>query len=138
MAIESGIGWTTFSVDDGTGDSSALQALVSNVLNVDWDISRETIDSTSMDLSSHKRLIGLGDFSINMTVAFDDAATFSFDVFKTVGTSDFARTIDTEISGQGLNNEVFLTSAALNRGADGSFQWSSTGVLEDGTDPTWS
>ncbi len=136
MAKESGLGWTTYSIDDSAG---SLVALKNDVLNVDWDMPRETLDVTGIDLSAHARLVGLGDFTVNITAAYNNASSgSSLAAFKDVSTTDAIRTIDSEISGQGLNNECWLTSAALSRGTDGAFQWAVAGVLADGVDPTWS
>jgi hypothetical protein len=124
-------------VDDSGGPTA--RDIKNDVLNVDWDIPRETLDVTGIDKSSHERLVGLGDFSINIAAAFNDAAApSSFDCFKTIGSTDVIRTVKSTISGQNLINECWLTSAALNRGTDGSFQFGVTGVLANGTDPTWS
>ncbi len=137
MAKESGLGWTTFSIDQSSDGN--LVALINDVLNVDWDMPRETLDVTGINLSAHERLAGLADFTVNITAAYNPASTgSSMAVFKDIGITDVARTIDSEVSGQGLNNECWFTSAALSRGSDGSFQFSATGVLQDGTDPTWS
>ena len=136
MAKESGLSWTTMAIDD---DGGTARNIVNDVLSEDWDHPRETIDDTGLDKSSHERLIGLGDFTINLVAAFNDgAAPSSHETFKNAGTTNVARTITNTISGQILNNECWLTSVILNRGADASFQFSVTAVLQDGTRPTWS
>ena len=139
MAIESGIGWQNFTVDDSGGTA---RDLVSGVLNVDWDISRETIDSTGLDKSSNERLVGLGDFSINFAAAYDDAANNVYAVLSTVGTTDVARSILAKISDQVLGLtatgvETWITSSSLTRGEDASLQYAVTAVLEDGADIGW-
>jgi len=135
LAKESGLGWTTYEVDDS---GSTARDIKNDILASDWDHPRETLDVTGLDKSAHERLVGLADYTVNITAAFNDAAApSSFDCFKTVASADVTRTVKQVISGQTLTNECILTSAALNRGSDGSFQFSVTGVLQDGTDPTW-
>tara|TARA_Y100000310_G_C20636520_1_gene791469 strand:+ start:283 stop:699 length:417 start_codon:yes stop_codon:yes gene_type:complete len=136
MAKESGLGWTRFEVDDSAGPTA--QDIKNDILAADWDHPRETLDVTGLDKSAHERLVGLADFTINFTAGFNDAAApSSFDCLKTIASTDVTRTVGITISGQILNNECILTSAALTRGADGSFQFGVTGVLQSGTDPSW-
>lgn len=136
MAKESGLSWTTLAIDD---DGGSARNIVNDVLNVDWDHPRETVDVTGLDKSAHERLVGLADFTINLTTAFNDgAAPTSYQTLLNAGTTDVARTCTATISGQILNNEIWLVTVMLARGADASFQYSVTGVLQDGTDPTWS
>jgi|TARA_Y100000034_G_scaffold128557_1_gene183397 hypothetical protein len=135
MAKESGIGFASFAIDD---DGGAARDIVNDILNTDWDHPRETIDVTGMNKSAHERLIGLGDFSINLTAAFNDgAAPTSYETFKNAGTTDVARTSTITISAQILATEIWLTSVVLARAADASFQYSVSGVLQDGTGPIW-
>ena len=136
MAKENGIGWTTYEVDDS---GSTARDIKNDILNSDWDHPRETLDVTGLDKSAHERLVGLADYTVNITAAFNDAAApSSFDCFKTTASADVARTVKQVISGQTLTNECWLTSTAMTRAADGSFQFGVTGVLQSGTDPTWS
>ena len=141
MAKESGLGWTLFNIDSSDGTQ---RALVNDTLNLDFDMPRETLDVTGLDLSAHQRLIGLADFTLNATLAFNDHATVgSFNVTKTIASTDVAREVAATISGQKLYDGsgdfivCWLTSAALNRGTDGSFQYSVTAIGESGLDPQW-
>ena len=136
MAKESGLGWTSYSIDSS---DTTPRDIVNDIVASDWDHPRETIDSTGLDKSSHERLIGLGDFTVNITAKFNDAANpSSFGVFNNIASTDVTRTVVPVISGQTLTNECFLTSAALARATDGDFQFSLVGVLNNGTDATWS
>tara|TARA_Y100000310_G_C20636520_1_gene791470 strand:+ start:712 stop:1122 length:411 start_codon:yes stop_codon:yes gene_type:complete len=136
MAKENALGWQQLRIDD---DGGAVRDIVNDVLSGDWDHPRETVDDTGMDKSAHERLVGLGDFTINLVATFNDgAAPSSFETFKNAGTTDVARTITARVSDQTLTNECWLTSVMLNRAADTSLQFSVTAVLEDGVDPTWS
>ena len=135
MAKESGLGWTDFKIDD---DGSVVRDIVNDVLNADWDHPRETVDVTGLNVSSHERLLGLGDFTVNLVTAFNDASNQSYDVFKNAGTTNVTRTILTEISSQKLTNECHLTSVVLARAEDTSLQFAVTAVLSNGIDATWS
>jgi hypothetical protein len=136
MAKESGIGWTTLSVDDAAG---AAKDIRNDVNSFQFATPRAVQDVTGIDKSAIERLLLLADFSITLSgAAFNDAADKSHAVFKTVPSTSVARTTTLTISGQTLAPEVLYTDYSLNRGADGSLPWTAPGVLADGTVPTWS
>lgn len=135
---ESGLGWTTLSVDAAGG---AVKAIKSDVTNFSFATPRAVQDVTGVDKSAMERLLLLADFSIDLNGVFNDATDASHDVFKTVSSVSAAqerRTVTLVISGQTLTNECVFTDYALTRGADGALTWSAPGVLADGTVPTWS
>lgn len=134
MAKESGMGWTTCSVDDS---GAAAKAIVNDVTNLSFSTPRAEQDVTGLDKSAHERILLLADFSITLNGVFNDAADKSHDVFKTVPSTSVARTVTLVVSGQTLANECMFTDYALTRAADGSLTWSAPGVLADGTVPTW-
>lgn len=134
MSKESGLGWTTCSVDDSAG---AVKTIVNDITNLSFDTPRAEFDVTGMDKSAHERILGLADFSITLNGVFNDAADKSHDVFKTVPSSDVARTVTLVVSGQTLANETRFSGYALTRGADGSLTWTAPGALADGAVPTW-
>lgn len=135
MAKESGIGWTTLSVDDSAG---AVQAIRNDITNFSFATPRGVQDVTGVDKSAHERLLLLADFSIDLSGVFNDAAGASHAVFKTVPSTSVARTVSLAVSGQTLNNECLFTDYALTRAASGELTFSAPGVLSDGTVPTWS
>ena len=135
MSKESGLGWTTFSVDDSSGSAKAIK---NDITNFTFATPRGVQDVTGIDKSAYERLLLLADFSVNPTGVFNDAADQSHAVFKTVPSTSVARTVTLTISGQTLANEVLFTDYALTRGAEGSLTWTAPGVLADGTVPTWS
>lgn len=135
MAKESGLGWTTLSVDDSAG---AVKAIKNDVTNFDFATPREVQVVTGVDKSAMERLLLLADFSINLNGVFNDAADFSHAVFKTVPSTSVARTVSLAVSGQTLNNECLFTDYALTRADSGALTWTAPGVLSDGTVPTWS
>lgn len=135
MAKESGLGWTTLSVDDS---AAAAQDIKNDVTNFQFSTPRGVQDVTGVDKSAMERLLLLADFSITLNGVFNDAANKSHDVFKTVPSTSVARTTTIAVSGQTLAPEVLYTDYSLNRAQDGSLTWSAPGVLADGTVPTWS
>lgn len=135
MAKESGLGWTTLSVD---GSDAAANDIKNDVTNFAFATPRAVQDVTGVDKSAMERLLLLADFSIDLSGVFNDAADQSHATFKDVASTSVARTVSLAISGQTLANECLFTDYALSRGADGALTWSAPGVLSDGTVPTWS
>lgn len=135
MAKESGLGWTTLSVDNSSGTAKAIK---NDVTNFEFATPRAVQDVTGVDKSAMERLLLLADFSITLNGVFNDAADQSHDVFKTVPSTSVARTVTLVVSGQTLANECLFTDYAFTRANDGALTWSAPGVLADGTVPTWS
>ena len=135
MAKESGIGSTTLSVDDSSGSVCAIK---NDVTNFAFATPRGVQDVTGVDKSAIERLLLLADFSITLNGVFNDAASMSHAVFKTVPSTSVARTTALAVSGQTLNNECLYTDYSLTRNQDGSLVWTSPGVLASGDVPTWS
>jgi hypothetical protein len=135
MAKETGLGWTTLSVDDSGG---AVQAIKNDVANFEFATPREEQDVTGVDKSARERLLLLADFSIGLNGVFNDAAGASHAVFKTVPSTAVARTTTLVVSGQTLAGELLYTDYALTRAENGTLTWTAPGVLADGTVPTWS
>lgn len=136
MAKESGIGWTTLSVDDSGGTPQDIR---NDIGNFQFATPRAVQDITGIDKSAIERQLLLADFSITLNgPAFNDAAAHEHVVFKTVPSTSVARTVSINVSGQTLANETLFTDYQLNRGQDGSLTWTAPGVLADGTVPTWS
>lgn len=135
MAKESGLGWTTLSVDDSAG---AAQAIKNDVTNFQFATPRGVQDVTGVDKSAMERLLLLADFSITLNGVFNDAAGASHAVFKTVPSTSVNRTTSLAVSGQTIAPELVYSDYALTRNQDGSLTWTAPGVLADGTVPTWS
>lgn len=137
ISKETGLGWTTLSVDAAGG---AVKAIKNDVTNFSFATPRGVQDVTGVDKSAMERLLLLADFSIDLNGVFNDAADASHDVFKTVSSVSAAqeqRTVTLVISGQTLANECVFTDYALTRAASGELTWSAPGVLANGTVPTW-
>lgn len=135
MAKESGMAWTTLSLDNS---SAAAKDIRNDVTNFSFATPRGVQDVTGVDKSAMERLLLLADFSGTLNGVFNDEADFSHSVLKTVPSSSVERTLALGVSGQTLSNEVLVTDYSLNRGQDASLTWTAPFVLADGTVPTWS
>jgi hypothetical protein len=136
MAKTTGLGWTTFSVDDSAGTARDIR---NDTTNLDWSMPRGVQDITGIDKSAIERQLLLADFSGTANGVFNPAATTSSHaVLKTVPSTSVNRTIGIVIAAQTLNNECLITDYALTRAQSGEFTWSAPFSLADGTVPTWS
>lgn len=135
MTKQTGLGWTTCSVDDSAG---AAKAIKNDITNLSFSTPRGVQDTTGIDKSAYERLLLLADFSITLNGVFNaSTADMSHDVFKTVPSSSVARTVTLVVAAKTLPNEVLFTDYALTRAASGELTFSAPGVLSDGTVPTW-
>jgi hypothetical protein len=136
MAKQSGLAWTTLSVDDSGG---SVVAIVNDITNFEFATPRGVQEVTGVDKSAIERILLLADFSITLNGPFNPtASTSSHAVFKTVPSSSVARTTTLVHASQTLAAEVLYTDYALTRAASGELTWSAPGVLSNGTVPTWS
>lgn len=138
MAKTTGMAWTALSVDDSAG---AAKDIRNDIGNCAFSTPRAVQDVTGLDKSARETLLLLADFSITLNGFFNDSASFSHAVFKTVPSTSVNRTVTITCTGTvGANTlapEVNFTDYALTRAADGSLTWSAPGVLQSGTVPTW-
>jgi len=139
MSKETGLGWTTFQVDDSGG---TLRDIRNPTTSLSFSTPRGVQDTTGIDKSAMERLLLLADMSINPSGVFDDGSNLSHDVFKTVPSTSVAREFNITVSAQilGVTNTptLLFTDYSLNRGQDGSLTWQAPGVLANGAVPTWS
>lgn len=135
MAKESGLAFTTLSVDDSSGTARDIR---NDITNMEWATPRATQDVTGIDKSAMERLLLLADFSITLNGVFNDAANLSHAVFKTVPSTSVLRTVSINVSGQTLANECIFTDYPLTRADSGELTWAVPGSLADGAVPTWS
>jgi len=131
---ESGLGWTTCSVDDSSG---AVKTIKNDITNLAFSTPRGVQDITGIDKSAYERLLLLADCSITLNGVFNDATDQAHDVFKTVPSTSVARTTTLVISGQTLANEILYTDYPLTRSASGELTFAVPGVLADGQVPSW-
>lgn len=135
MAKETGLAWTTLTVDNSAG---AAQDIRNDITNFEFATPRAVQETTGIDKSAFERLLLLADFSITLNGVFNPEANMSHAVLKTVGSTSVLRQIAITVSSQTLNNECIITDYALTRGDDGALTWQAPAVLADGTVPTWS
>lgn len=136
MTKSTGLGWTTFSVDDSGGTA---RAIINDVTDLDFATPRGVQDVTGLDKSAIERLLLLADFSCTPKGVWNPGATTTAHaVFSTVPSTSVARTTTIVISAKTLANEVLFTDYSLSRAQSGEFTWQAPGVLADGTVPTWS
>lgn len=140
MSKESGLGFTTLSIDDNGG---TLRDIRDDVTNFEVSTPKAVQDITGVDKFAMERLGLLSDMSTTLNGVFDDATNKAHEVFKTVNLSTaVAREFTFTHSGQtiGTSNTptLLFTDYALTRGADGSLVWAAPGVLANGVVPAWS
>lgn len=136
MTKQSGLGWTTLSVDDSAG---SVEIIKNDVQSLQFATPRAVLDVTGVDKSAVERILLLADFSITLnTTAINFASTPSFyDVFHDVAATSAARTTTLTVAAKTLAPEVLYTDFQVNRGQDGSLGATVPGVLANGTVPTW-
>lgn len=134
MAKQSGLAWTTLSVDDSGGVARDIR---NDVTNLEFATPRATQDVTGIDKSAMERLLLLADFTITLNGVFNAAANLSHDVFKTVPSTSVNRTVSITVGGKSLPNECIFTDYPLTRADSGELTFAVPGQLADGTVPTW-
>lgn len=134
MPTLTGIG-ATFSLDDGAG---ALQNITADVLSITINTPRGSQDITSLGDGAMRRLLLLGDLTMDVTAVVNDSTNASFNVFQSAGTYDSARTAVFTRNAHTMNCEVILTSVNWGRPQDGSWTLTANLQLASGSDPTWS
>jgi hypothetical protein len=134
MAKISGLGWTTFSVDDSGGTPQDIR---NDITNFQLATPRGVQDTTGLDKSANERILLLADLSVTVNTVFNPAANREHVVFRTISSTSVNRTTSLAIASQTLASELLYTDRQLTRAADGSFTASMPGVLADGTVPTW-
>lgn len=137
MAKQTGLGWTTLSVDDAAG---AVRVIINDVTNFNFSTPRGVQDVTGIDKSAIERLLLLADFSITLNGVANLGAVPSataHGVFASVPSTSVNRTTTIVVGGKTLAGELLYTDYALTRAQSGEFTWTAPGVLADGTVPTW-
>lgn len=130
-----GLGWTTWSVDDSGGSA---RALINDVTDVSISTPRATQDVTGLDKSGVERRLLLADVAVTSNGVMNvDDTTSAYAVFKTVPSTSVARTTTMTIAAKTLAPELLYTDFGLARSATGEFTWTAPGALADGTVPTW-
>lgn len=134
MAKQSGLGWTTASVDDSGGTA---RAIVNDLTNLQISTPRGVQDVTGLDKFAYERTLLLADASITLNGVFNPTTNAGHDVFKTVPSTSVPRTTTLTIASKTLACELLYTDYNLTRAQTGEFTYTAPGVLADGTVPTW-
>lgn len=132
MAKQTGLGWTTLSVDDSGGTPVAIK---NDVTNFQFATPRGVQDASGIDVLGYERLLLRADFTITINAVFNTAVGHT--VFKTVPSTSVQRTTTLVISSQTLAPEVLYTDYNLTMAASGELTYSAPGVLTGGSAPTW-
>lgn len=132
MAKESGLGWTTASIDNSAG---AAKALVNAFTSIEVATPIAVQEVTGLDKSAIERIHLLADASATFNGVFDDASDGPHDTFTPLSN---ARTVTLTHSSNTLAMEMLLTDYPLSRGDDGSLTFAVPAVLANGTVPVWS
>ena len=135
MGKESGIGWTTFSVDDDGGN---VRVIINDITDVGIAIPAAEQISTGLDKSAEERIRLLQDAQVTANGIYNPTLlTGAHSVLSTVN-HGVNRTFTMAVSAQTLAMEMLLESYELNRGSDGSLGFASVANLGNGTVPAWS
>lgn len=133
MAKQSGLGWTTLSLDDASG---TLTDIKNDITDLDIATPRAVQDVTGIDKSAMERIQLLADASVTLNGVFNTGK--SHPVLSTASSFVGTRTFNSTIATKSLNMEMLLTDYPLKRAASGEFTFACPLVLADGTVPTWS
>jgi len=133
MAKETGLGWTTLTVQN---DALAAQDIRNDITNLDFSTPYNTQEVTGIDKFAMERLLLLADFTGTLNTVFNPTANRVHDVFN--GDLRIPRVMAIVISAQTLSNTVLFTDYALTRAAGGEFTAQHPFVLSNGTVPAWS
>jgi hypothetical protein len=136
VAKETGLGWTTFSVEDA---SSEAQDLRDDITTLSFSMPRGVQDVTGIGVSAHERLLLLADISYDISFVFDGGSDAAHEVFSTIPSTSVQRAISNEVNGKTLGPcNCWLTDYQLSRSATGELTGKVPAVLADGNVPTWS
>lgn len=136
MPKESGLGVTTFSLDDSGG---TLRIIINDVTNFAINTTAPFQDVTGIDKSATERFHLVADANVPFSGVFNkDASTGIHTVMKNFMTPATGRTLTITHSAQTLSMEVLSDGYNLARGADGTLISSASYQLMSGIVPAWS
>lgn len=137
MAKQTGLSWTTFSVDDSGG---TVRDIRNDCTDISFSTPRGVQEITGLDKAAYERQLLLADAQVTANGVANFGAVPSataHGVFATVPSTSVARTVTIGIGGKSLPGEYLFTDYSFNRSNTGELTWSAPGVLADGTPPTW-
>jgi hypothetical protein len=136
ISKQSGLGWTTFTVQDA---SASAQDLRDDITTLSFSTPRGVQDVTGLEVSAHERLLLLADISYDISGVFDGGSDLAHEVFSTIPSTSVNRAIANVVNGKTLGPcNCLLTDYALSRSATGELTFKVPAVLADGSVPTWS
>lgn len=118
--------------------SSAQQAILNDITNLQFAAPRAVQDITGIDKSAFERLLLLADFTITMNGVYNNAANQSHAVFKTISSTSVPRLVTITVNGTTIAPTCILTDYPLTRATGGALTWAVPGALSNGVVPTWS
>lgn len=134
MTKTSGIGMV-LEIDDAGGTARDVST---DFNTVQWSTPRGVADVTGLTVGAKEALLLLADFSISGNGTHDPGSNLIHAVLRTVPSTSVARTVTITVPGPAvLAVETLFSEYSLNRGADGSLTWSTSGQLANGVVPTW-
>lgn len=134
MAKQTGVGITTFSIDDSGGTPRDIR---NDIGAFGISTPRAVQDVTALDNAGMDRLLLLADVALDLDVFFNPSANRSHDVFKTVISTDVARTTSIGFGGVTFAPEIKYTDYNISRDNGGAITEKCPGVLSGGAVPAW-
>lgn len=134
MAKQTGVGITTFSVDNAAGTPNDIK---NDINGFGISTPRAMQDVTGLDNAGMDRLALLADVALDLDVLFNPAANRSHDTFKTVISTDVARTCSIGFGGVTFAPEIKFTDYSITRDSGGAITIKCPGVLTGGAVPVW-
>src|SRR5690348_1731582 len=117
MAKQSGLGLTTYNVDDAAG---VVRDLRNDVGNFGISTPRAVQDVTGLDVSANERILLLADLSVDQAVYFNPAANKAHAVLCTASSTSVQRTWTMTVGGVTLTGEMLITDYGITRAEGGA------------------
>jgi hypothetical protein len=133
MAKQSGLGWTTFSIDNASGTPVDVR---NDCTNLQFATPRAVQDITGIDKSANERLLLLADGTLTGDFVYNPSGAHT--VLATIPSTSVQRTVSLGVGGKSLAMEMIGTDYPLQRSNTGELTSSVPFSLADGTVPTWS
>ncbi|HEX3647273.1 MAG TPA: hypothetical protein VHV49_02540 [Pseudonocardiaceae bacterium] len=131
---QTGLGWTSASIDDSSGTPRELRP---DFTTVDISTPRAVIDVTGLDKLAFERLLGLADITMTFGGLFDTGTNMLHETLSDVASTSVARTTSLEVASQVLAAEMLFTDYPLSRDNTGAVTIKIPASLADGTPPEW-
>lgn len=134
MAKTTGVGITTFSIDDASGTPRDIR---NDIGAFGLSMPRAVQDVTGLDNAGMDRLPLLADVALDTDVFLNTAANRSHDVFKTVISASVSRTTSIGFASVTFVPELLFTDYNITRDSGAAVTIKCPGVLTGGQVPAW-